>query len=76
MLDHPRKTPQLLSALKAAVPFEVELARPVAESLRSKRSLPQSGRAMSSTGWTTLATKAVLCASSLGMTNKEHSLFP
>jgi len=37
MLDHPRKTPQLLSALRAAVPFEVELAQPVAESLRSEK---------------------------------------
>src|SRR6266508_3063156 len=36
MLDHPRKTPQLLSALKAAVPFEVELARPIAEHLQSE----------------------------------------
>ena len=25
MLDHPEKTPKLLAALKAAVPFEVEL---------------------------------------------------
>ena len=26
MLDHPEKTPRLLAALKAAAPFEVELA--------------------------------------------------
>jgi hypothetical protein len=36
MLDQPEKTARLLSTLKAAVPFEVELTRPVAEELQSE----------------------------------------
>jgi hypothetical protein len=34
MLDHPEKTPKLLAALKAAVPFEVELAEWLVNELR------------------------------------------
>src|SRR5438874_11650999 len=34
MLDHPWKTPRLLAALKAAVPFQVELPASLIESLR------------------------------------------
>jgi hypothetical protein len=36
MLDHPEKTAKLLSALKAAVPFEVELAERVLKQLRAE----------------------------------------
>jgi hypothetical protein len=35
MLDHPQKTPRLLAALKAAVPFEVELTPAVIRQLQS-----------------------------------------
>jgi hypothetical protein len=35
MLDHPEKTPKLLAALKAAVPFEVELTERLVNQLRS-----------------------------------------
>jgi hypothetical protein len=34
MLDHPRKTQELLATLKEAVPFEVELAPAVIKQLR------------------------------------------
>ena len=36
MLDHPEKTARLLSDLKAAAPFEAELARPMFEHLQSE----------------------------------------
>jgi hypothetical protein len=36
MLDHPQKTPRLLAALKAAAPFEVELAPSVIEQLQAE----------------------------------------
>jgi hypothetical protein len=36
MLDHPKKTEPLLVALKAAVPFEVELMPALIEHLRAK----------------------------------------
>ena len=36
MLDHPEKTAKLLSALKAAVPFEVELAERILKQLRAE----------------------------------------
>jgi len=36
MLDHPEKTPRLLAALKAAVPFEVDVAPSVLKHLRSE----------------------------------------
>ena len=36
MLDHPEKTARLLADLKAAAPFEAELARPVFEHLQSE----------------------------------------
>ena len=36
MLDHPEKTPRLLAALKAAAPFEVELAPSLIEHLQAK----------------------------------------
>ena len=36
MLDHPEKTPRLLAALKAAAPFEVELAPSVIEHLQAE----------------------------------------
>ena len=36
MLDHPEKTARLLGALKAAAPFEVELAPPLIEHLRAE----------------------------------------
>lgn len=36
MLDHPEKTAKLLSALKAAAPFEVELAERVLKQLRGE----------------------------------------
>lgn len=35
MLDNPEKTTKLLAALKAAVPFEVELTEQVVEHLRA-----------------------------------------
>ena len=37
MLDNPEKTARLLAALKAAVPFEVELAAPVVKQLQSEK---------------------------------------
>jgi hypothetical protein len=36
MLDHPEKTPKLLAALKAAVPFEVELTERLIKQLRAQ----------------------------------------
>jgi hypothetical protein len=36
MLDHPEKTARLLAALKAAVPFEVELAPSLVNNLRAQ----------------------------------------
>ena len=36
MLDHPEKTARLLAALKAAAPFEVELAPSLIEYLRAE----------------------------------------
>jgi hypothetical protein len=36
MLDHPEKTPKLLAALKAAVPFEVELTEQLVKYLRAQ----------------------------------------
>jgi hypothetical protein len=36
MLDHPEKTARLLAALKAAAPFEVELAPSLIEHLRAE----------------------------------------
>jgi hypothetical protein len=36
MLDHPEKTPRLLAALKAAAPFEVELAPSVIDHLQAE----------------------------------------
>jgi hypothetical protein len=36
MLDHPEKTARLLAALKAAVPFEVELAPSLIEHLQTE----------------------------------------
>ena len=36
MLDHPEKTAKLLSALKAAVPFEVELAERILKQIRAE----------------------------------------
>ena len=36
MLDHPEKTPKLLAALKAAVPFEVELTERLVNQLRAQ----------------------------------------
>ena len=37
MLDNPEKTARLLAALKAAVPFEVELTAPVVKQLQSEK---------------------------------------
>ena len=37
MLDNPEKTVRLLAALKAATPFEVELAPPVVKQLRADK---------------------------------------
>jgi hypothetical protein len=37
MLDNPEKTARLLAALKAAVPFEVELTPPVIKQLQSEK---------------------------------------
>ncbi len=37
MLDNPEKTARLLAALKAAAPFEVELAPPVVKQLRADK---------------------------------------
>jgi hypothetical protein len=36
MLDHPEKTPKLTAALKAAVPFEVELTEQLVKQLRAQ----------------------------------------
>ena len=36
MLDHPERTPKLLAALKAAVPFEVELTERLVNQLRAQ----------------------------------------
>jgi hypothetical protein len=36
MLDHPEKTPKLLTALKAVVPFEVELTEQLVKQLRAQ----------------------------------------
>ena len=36
MLDHPEKTPRLLAALKAAAPFEVELAPTLIDHLKDE----------------------------------------
>ena len=36
MLDHPEKTPKLLAALKAVVPFEVELTEQLVKQLRAQ----------------------------------------
>ena len=36
MLDHPEKTPKLLAALKAAVPFEVELTEQLVKYVRAQ----------------------------------------
>jgi len=36
VLDHPEKTPKLLAALKAAVPFEVELTEQLVKYLRAQ----------------------------------------
>jgi hypothetical protein len=36
MLDHPEKTPRLLAALKAAAPFEVELAPSLIDHLQAE----------------------------------------
>jgi hypothetical protein len=36
MLDHPAKTPRLLAALKAAAPFEVELAPSLIDHLQAE----------------------------------------
>lgn len=37
MIDNPEKTTRLLAALKAAAPFEVELAPPVVKQLRADK---------------------------------------
>ena len=37
MLDHPEKTPKLLAALKAAVPFEVEFTERLLNQLRAQQ---------------------------------------
>jgi hypothetical protein len=37
MIDHPEKTAKLLAALKAAVPFEVELSGRVVTQLRARQ---------------------------------------
>src|SRR2546427_1413339 len=44
MLDNPKKTEPLLVALKAAVPFEVELMPAIIEHLRAKNIATLNGR--------------------------------
>ncbi|MCB1543771.1 MAG: hypothetical protein KDJ30_05670 [Rhodoblastus sp.] len=39
MLDHPEKTTRLLSALKAAMPFEIELTPPALDLLRAQTAM-------------------------------------
>ena len=63
MLDHPDKTTKLLVALKAAVPFEVELPARI----KSNTPCPTSH---------TLATKVASCVILCRPKNKKYSLSP
>ena len=70
MLDNPEKTTKLLAALKAAVPFEVELTEQVVKQLRmDEKTTP-------CPSYHTLATKVASCAISFRRKNEKHSLSP
>ena len=63
MLDNPKKTEPLLVALKAAVPFEVELMPALIERLRAKNYRHVERDTSNSLGTSPmLAMKAALCA--------------
>ena len=76
MLDNPEKTARLVAALKAAVPFEVELTPEVVRQLQTKKLLTPMRRTALSRICIMPVTKAASFATSSRRTNNKHSLSP
>jgi hypothetical protein len=76
MLDHPDKTTKLLAALKAAVPFEVELTEWLVKQLRAQHHAGADQKHHTVSDRHTLATKVASCAISCRRKNKKYSLSP
>ena len=77
MLDHPEKTARTLADLKAAAPFEAELARPVFEHLQSEN-VVEANRGITPCGTCPMAvTKVAFCVTCRARKKQErHSLSP
>ena len=77
MLDHPEKTARLLADLKAAAPFEAELARPVFEHLQSEN-VVEANRGITPCGTCPMAvTKVAFCVTCRARKKQERrSLSP
>ena len=76
MLDNPEKTARLLAALKAAVPFEVDLTPAVVKQLQSEHVANADQIRRSSRTYRMQATKVGSCATSSRWINKKHSSSP
>ena len=73
MLDNAEKTTKLLAALKAAVPFEVELTDRIIKQLRAQHhaGADQKHYTVSDLSYHMPVTKAASCAISCRRTNKK-----
>jgi hypothetical protein len=76
MLDNPEKTARLLAALKAAVPFKVELVPSLVTYLRAQHVASQIRPSTSSRTCRMPATKVASCAMLLPLIRKKRSLSP
>ena len=76
MLDNPEKTARLVAALKAAVPFEVELTPEVVKQLQADKLLTPIRRTASSRICLMPVTKVASCATSSRRMNSERSSSP
>ena len=72
MLDHPEKTPKLLAALKAAVPFDVKLTEQLVKYLRAQHLAGADRKQHTVSDLSYAGDEGGMCRRK----NKKHSLSP
>ena len=76
MLDNPEKTTKLLTALKAAAPFEVDLTEWLVKELRRQHDAVADSSHHTVPTSHMPATKVASCAISFRQKNEKRSLYP
>ena len=76
MLDNPDKTTKLLAALKAAVPFEVELTEWLVKQLRAQHHAGAAQKHHTVSDLSYAGDQGASCAISCRRKNKKYSLSP